>query len=93
MSWKIFYARGEEFSSTDGEASAAPTTGVAVIAEKRGRERFIWKYGNLYAWFSQQWHTASVLRKSWVPDAVILRGEMISNTDFKETLQRAVAWL
>ena len=93
MSWKIFYAKGTTFSSADGAASAAPHGGVAVIAEKREGESHILKYGELYACFSQMWHTAFVRRKSWAKNAVILYGEMMPAADFRAALLRAAAWL
>lgn len=93
MSWKIFYATGQTFSSADGTAFAAPRLGVAVIAEKREGQSYIWKYGDLYARFKQMWHTAIVRRKAWPKNAVILCGEMMPAADFTSTLLRAAAWL
>ena len=57
MTWKIYYANGTTFDSTQGGPEDAPTIGVIVIKQKRLDGKWeMSAYRDYYIWEGEWWN-------------------------------------
>lgn len=93
MSWRIFYADRTSLASWDGPTQDAPAEGVQVIAEKRAGRTLIHNMGEVYHWDGSGWESLTQVNESYPEDAVVLRGSLIENEQFKAIREEAMLWL
>lgn len=87
--WKIWYDDGSTFSSEDGKAEAAPSEGVQIVAEIRGKRKILHHGGEYYRWDRKkgQWRG--------VPDIPDIKksGLQMKDKDFEKITKEALKWL
>jgi hypothetical protein len=91
IEWRIYYADGTTFDSTQGEPWDAPGTRVIIILQRhhdvREKPYFVWR-GDYYLWKHDRWYAVDygALLQYWFQDQLHLKhhraslsGETVDN--------------
>jgi hypothetical protein len=101
LQWRIYYANGTTFDSTQGEAWHAPGIRVVVINQRHrdpSERSFFVKGGDFYLWKIDRWYdvTYDALQQYWFHDQLHLRhpraslaGETVDNHLWEELVVKA----
>lgn len=101
LQWRIYYADGSTFDSTNGAPEHAPATGVIVIVQRNplpNENPYIQHMTDYYAWLGTHWLGCDIFRlfQYWFVDGhkydfprASLAGETIMNEKFLDIRMKA----
>lgn len=96
IEWRIYYADGSTFDSTQGGPEDAPKLGVLVIIQPNENGSRLYNNEHYYVWKHGQWFDATV-DAMWFYMAnpepkfkIVLFGEYVTDDVWTETMQRAL---